>query len=271
MLKFILMVNKQGQTRLAEYCEFMSIDERVALEAEIIRKCLSRTEMQVRKMWQAGVVTFPRLPALSLAVTRARARALLWLRACADHRHVVTRASWVRRYSTSPSRAVWGSPPGVSLCSGCRVCAHARACVAVPPPPCPSVTTRVWPERTLSLRVCDGGHGCEGWGVASGRFTGSGPHGRAYFFLAVAPARHAFTVVCRPPRAVFVHGVPGYEGGVPAVCVAVLHRGRGSGRRGGCDGGLSRRVAAWWRDPLLLLLLLLLAWHLAIASWCLIR
>ena len=47
MIKFILMVNKQGQTRLAEYCDFMSIEERVALEAEIIRKCLSRTEMQV--------------------------------------------------------------------------------------------------------------------------------------------------------------------------------------------------------------------------------
>ncbi len=42
------MVNKQGQTRLAEYCEFMSIDEWVALEAEIIPKCLSRTETQVR-------------------------------------------------------------------------------------------------------------------------------------------------------------------------------------------------------------------------------
>ena len=43
MLKFILMVNK-GQTRLAEYCEFMSIDEWVALEAEIIPKCLPRTD-----------------------------------------------------------------------------------------------------------------------------------------------------------------------------------------------------------------------------------
>jgi AP-4 complex subunit sigma-1 len=42
------MVSKQGQTRLAEYCEFMSIDERMALEAAIIRKCLSRTEAQVR-------------------------------------------------------------------------------------------------------------------------------------------------------------------------------------------------------------------------------
>ena len=48
MIKFILMVNKQGQTRLAAYYEFLSIDERTALEAEIIRKCLSRSEFQVR-------------------------------------------------------------------------------------------------------------------------------------------------------------------------------------------------------------------------------
>eukprot|EP00947_MAST-08B_sp_MAST-8B-sp1_P003889 g3889.t1 len=46
MIKFILMVNKQGQTRLAAYYEFLSIEERTALEAEIIRKCLSRTEYQ---------------------------------------------------------------------------------------------------------------------------------------------------------------------------------------------------------------------------------
>lgn len=46
-IKFILMVNKQGQTRLAEYYEYQSIEERVALEAEIIRKCLARTELQV--------------------------------------------------------------------------------------------------------------------------------------------------------------------------------------------------------------------------------
>lgn len=48
MIKFVLMVNKQGQTRLAEYYDFLTIDERTALEAEIIRKCLSRTELQVR-------------------------------------------------------------------------------------------------------------------------------------------------------------------------------------------------------------------------------
>ena len=43
MIKFVLMVNKQGQTRLSAYYEWMNMPERVALEAEIIRKCLSRT------------------------------------------------------------------------------------------------------------------------------------------------------------------------------------------------------------------------------------
>ncbi|KAG2827433.1 hypothetical protein PC113_g3435 [Phytophthora cactorum] len=46
MIKFVLMVNKQGQTRLAQYYDFLSIQERVALEAEIIRKCLGRNESQ---------------------------------------------------------------------------------------------------------------------------------------------------------------------------------------------------------------------------------
>ena len=46
MIKFVLMVNKQGQTRLSAYYEWMNMPERVALEAEIIRKCLSRTEFQ---------------------------------------------------------------------------------------------------------------------------------------------------------------------------------------------------------------------------------
>ena len=46
MMHFILMVNKQGQTRLATYYKFLTIEERTALEAEIIRKCLSRTELQ---------------------------------------------------------------------------------------------------------------------------------------------------------------------------------------------------------------------------------
>ena len=40
------MVNKQGQTRLAQYYQYMTVDERAATEAEIIRKCLARNEMQ---------------------------------------------------------------------------------------------------------------------------------------------------------------------------------------------------------------------------------
>ena len=36
MIKFVLMVNKQGQTRLASYFEWYPIQERVALEAEVL-------------------------------------------------------------------------------------------------------------------------------------------------------------------------------------------------------------------------------------------
>mmetsp|Transcript_10393 Transcript_10393/g.18896 ORF Transcript_10393/g.18896 Transcript_10393/m.18896 type:complete len:158 (+) Transcript_10393:51-524(+) len=46
MISFLLMVNKQGQTRLSSYYEWISMAERVALESEIIRKCLSRSELQ---------------------------------------------------------------------------------------------------------------------------------------------------------------------------------------------------------------------------------
>jgi AP-4 complex subunit sigma-1 len=46
MIKFVLMVNKQGQTRLSSYYEWFPIQERVALEAEIIRRCLCRSEFQ---------------------------------------------------------------------------------------------------------------------------------------------------------------------------------------------------------------------------------
>ena len=48
-IRFVLMVNKQGQTRLAQYYlgdQKTSMDERCALEAEVIRKCLSRTDVQ---------------------------------------------------------------------------------------------------------------------------------------------------------------------------------------------------------------------------------
>ena len=47
MIQFILIINKQGQTRLAKYYYDTSIEERMALEGELIRKCLSRAEGQV--------------------------------------------------------------------------------------------------------------------------------------------------------------------------------------------------------------------------------
>ncbi|XP_077993919.1 uncharacterized protein LOC144447711 [Glandiceps talaboti] len=46
MLKFLLLVNKQGQARLTKYYELMDIADRVSLEADITRKVLARTENQ---------------------------------------------------------------------------------------------------------------------------------------------------------------------------------------------------------------------------------
>ena len=47
MIKFVLFVNKQGQTRLSQYYEFVSVEERATMEADIVRKCLSRNEEAV--------------------------------------------------------------------------------------------------------------------------------------------------------------------------------------------------------------------------------
>ena len=45
--RFVLLVNKQGQTRLAKYTDAsMGVEERRALEGEIVRKCLARSEKQ---------------------------------------------------------------------------------------------------------------------------------------------------------------------------------------------------------------------------------
>lgn len=41
------MVNKQGQTRISKYYNSFSVQEKLTLEGELIRKCLSRTEGQV--------------------------------------------------------------------------------------------------------------------------------------------------------------------------------------------------------------------------------
>lgn len=47
-IKFLLLVNKHGQTRLARYLDQnMTVEERRAMEGEIVRKCLRRTEKQV--------------------------------------------------------------------------------------------------------------------------------------------------------------------------------------------------------------------------------
>ncbi|ORC92577.1 AP-4 complex subunit sigma [Trypanosoma theileri] len=44
-IEFILLVNKQGQTRLAQYSSFLPIVERTALEGEVVRKCLQRRDV----------------------------------------------------------------------------------------------------------------------------------------------------------------------------------------------------------------------------------
>jgi AP-4 complex subunit sigma-1 len=49
MIQFVLLVNKQGQTRLAKYTDqAMTVEEKRALEGEIVRKCLARSEKQAR-------------------------------------------------------------------------------------------------------------------------------------------------------------------------------------------------------------------------------
>ena len=42
MIKFLIMVNKQGQTRLAQYYFDIPMKERITLEGELVRKCLGR-------------------------------------------------------------------------------------------------------------------------------------------------------------------------------------------------------------------------------------
>ncbi|XP_051478337.1 AP-4 complex subunit sigma-1 isoform X1 [Apus apus] len=46
MIKFFLMVNKQGQTRLSRYYEHVEINKRATLEAEVVKNCLSRSKDQ---------------------------------------------------------------------------------------------------------------------------------------------------------------------------------------------------------------------------------
>ena len=79
-VKFVLLVNKQGQTRLAKYTDqSMTVEERRALEGEIVRRCLARAEKQVLVADQTFSTTSSRLvttahpcsvPSLSTATTR---------------------------------------------------------------------------------------------------------------------------------------------------------------------------------------------------------
>lgn len=46
-IKYFLLVNKQGQTRLSKYYDYLPMDERISLEGEVVRKCLSRNDSQV--------------------------------------------------------------------------------------------------------------------------------------------------------------------------------------------------------------------------------
>uniref|UniRef100_A0A8C4Z5E2 AP complex subunit sigma n=1 Tax=Gadus morhua TaxID=8049 RepID=A0A8C4Z5E2_GADMO len=42
MIKFVLMVNRQGQTRLSRYYQPVELGKRAALEADVVRGCLYR-------------------------------------------------------------------------------------------------------------------------------------------------------------------------------------------------------------------------------------
>lgn len=58
MIKFVLLVNKQGQTRLAKYMETLAgsteKEQRLLREAEIVRKCLKRTEKDCNYIEHCG-------------------------------------------------------------------------------------------------------------------------------------------------------------------------------------------------------------------------
>ncbi|XP_075883939.1 AP-4 complex subunit sigma-1 isoform X2 [Nelusetta ayraudi] len=46
MIKFVLMVNRQGQTRLSRYYQPVELSRRAQLEADVVRCCLSRRREQ---------------------------------------------------------------------------------------------------------------------------------------------------------------------------------------------------------------------------------
>jgi AP-4 complex subunit sigma-1 len=54
-IRFLLLVNKQGQTRLATYNEIVPLEERRQIEGEIVRKCLTRSEKQCSFLEHRGL------------------------------------------------------------------------------------------------------------------------------------------------------------------------------------------------------------------------
>lgn len=46
MIRFVLMVNRQGQTRLSRYYQPVELSRRAALEADVVRSCLTRHKEQ---------------------------------------------------------------------------------------------------------------------------------------------------------------------------------------------------------------------------------
>lgn len=59
MIKFLLMVNRQGQTRLSRYYHPVELSRRAQLEADVVRCCLGRTKEQVT--WGGGITDAPSL------------------------------------------------------------------------------------------------------------------------------------------------------------------------------------------------------------------
>ena len=53
-IRFLLLVNKQGQTRLATYNEIVPLEERRQIEGEIVRKCLTRSLKPVKTAAASG-------------------------------------------------------------------------------------------------------------------------------------------------------------------------------------------------------------------------
>eukprot|EP01087_Luapelamoeba_hula_P015876 TRINITY_DN4804_c0_g1_i1.p1 TRINITY_DN4804_c0_g1~~TRINITY_DN4804_c0_g1_i1.p1 ORF type:complete len:148 (-),score=24.58 TRINITY_DN4804_c0_g1_i1:49-492(-) len=70
MLEFVLLVNKQGQTRVSKYYnQWKPVQSRVEFETEIVRKCLLRSEGQCSFLeHQASKIVYRRYASLFIIV-----------------------------------------------------------------------------------------------------------------------------------------------------------------------------------------------------------